>query len=176
MRRDLGNEMHSYLLGYAPGRHIAGSDQADEAGQPEQTKCIVPNGRGGFNTLQSEKDLERLHELHEELKGIFNVRATFLYGHSQGSFFSFLYAGAYPDEVQGLVGQASGVWIGTQAMKKGHHQAIVLMHGTRDPVVPYGQSVGGLDFYEEAKYPLARLRSLEEQRNSIGVVADFSMR
>ena len=119
------------------------------------------NGNGGFNFLQGKKDLERLHGLHVELKQKFDVRATYVYGHSQGSFFSFLYAGAYPDDVTGVVGQASGVWIGTQATKKHHHQAIVLMHGTADPVVPYGQSVGGLEFYQEAGYPHVRLRSLD---------------
>src|SRR5688572_5104077 len=117
------------------------------------------NKRRGFNSLQDAKDLKRLHALHEELKKVFKVRATYLYGHSQGSFFSFLYAGAYPGDVQGLVGQASGVWIGTGAT--GKHQAVSLMHGTADPVVPYAQSVGGLAFYRDAKYPLAHLRSLE---------------
>lgn len=119
------------------------------------------NGQGGFNFLQAPKDLERLHALHTELKGTFDIRATYVYGHSQGSFFSLYYAGAYPDEVQGVVAQASGCWIGTTMSKKHHHQAIVLMHGTADPVVPYGQSVGALDAYREAKYPHVRLRSLE---------------
>jgi poly(3-hydroxybutyrate) depolymerase len=119
------------------------------------------NGKTGFNFLNGAKDLQRLHGLHEELKKTFKVNATYLYGHSQGSFFSFLYAGAYPDDVQGLVGQASGVWGGTAASPKQHKQAIVLMHGTADPVVPYPQSVGGLSFYREAKFPMARLRSLE---------------
>ena len=121
----------------------------------------TPNGQGGFNFLQGKKDLERLHALHAELKETFNVTATYLYGHSQGAFFSFYYAGAYPDDVQGLVGQASGVWMGTGGGKKHHHQALVLMHGTADPVVPYGQSVGGLEFYSDMKYPMARLRSLD---------------
>jgi len=139
--------------------HEAGAFRADDLVVcPDGT---TSNGRGGFNFLQGRKDLERLHALHEELKEVFEVNATYLYGHSQGSFFAFLYAGAYPEDVQGLVGQASGVWIGTQASKKHHHQAVVLMHGTKDPVVPYGQSVGGLEFYLDAKYPLVRLRSLE---------------
>lgn len=139
--------------------HKAGSFRAqDLVVCPDGT---TSNGNGGFNSLQSRKDLERLHALHEELKALFDVRATLLYGHSQGSFFSFLYAGAYPKDVQGVVGQASGVWMGTQMTKKHHHQAIVLMHGTADPVVPYGQSVGGLDAYRKAKYPMARLRSLD---------------
>lgn len=139
--------------------HKAGQFRADDfVVSPDGT---TSNGSGGFNSLQGKKDLERLHALHQELQEMFNIRATYLYGHSQGSFFSFYYAGAYPDDVQGLVGQASGVWIGTQATKKHHHQAVVLMHGTKDPVVPYGQSVGGLDFYVKAKYPHVRLRSLD---------------
>lgn len=119
------------------------------------------NGNGGFNFLQGEKDLKKLRALQEELQGLFRVRSTFLYGHSQGSFFSFLYAGAYPSEVSGVLGHASGIWIGTAASKKHHHQAIVLMHGTADPVVGYGQSVGGFNYFEERKYPMVRLRSLE---------------
>jgi len=139
--------------------HKAGQFRSDDfVVSPDGT---TSNGSGGFNSLQGKKDLERLHALHQELKEMFNIRATYLYGHSQGSFFSFFYAGAYPDEVQGLVGQASGVWIGTGASKKHHHQAVVLMHGTADPVVGYSQSVGGLKFYEEKKYPLVRLRSLD---------------
>lgn len=119
------------------------------------------NGQGGFNFLHDAKDLQRLHALHEELKKTFKVNATYLYGHSQGSFFSFFYAGAYADDVQGLVGQASGVWTGTAASPKQHKQAIALMHGTADPVVPYAQSAGGLVFYRDAKFPMAHLRSLE---------------
>jgi pimeloyl-ACP methyl ester carboxylesterase len=138
--------------------HAAGSFRPhDVVVCPDGT---TSNGAGGFNSLQRDEDLERLHALHEELRATLKLGATYLYGHSQGSFFAFYYAGRYPEDVQGVVGQASGVWIGTEAGRKQHHQAIVLMHGTDDPVVPYGQSVGGLSFYRDAKYPLARLRPL----------------
>ncbi|MEM8710933.1 MAG: alpha/beta fold hydrolase, partial [Planctomycetota bacterium] len=120
------------------------------------------NGQGGFNSLQRRDDLERLHDLHQELRTRLNVRDTFLYGHSQGSFFAFYYAGAYPEDVAGVVGHASGVWIGTKGGPTQHHQAIVLMHGTADPVVPYRQSVGSLSaHFEKLGYPMARLRSLD---------------
>ena len=119
------------------------------------------NGRGGFNLLGKPADAKRLHALQQELKGIFKIKATFLYGHSQGSFFALYYAGEYPDDVQGVVAHASGVWTWTKLGDAGHKQAIVLMHGTQDPVVPYAQSVGGYDAYAEKKYPVLRLRSLE---------------
>lgn len=121
----------------------------------------TPNGNGGFNFLDSAKDSERLHALLEELKRVFKVRATFVYGHSQGSFFALHHAGLHPEDVDGLVAHASGVWTSTRLGKHGHRLPIVLLHGTRDPVVPYGQSVGGLEALREAGYPLARLRSLE---------------
>jgi len=119
------------------------------------------NGRGGFNFLGKPMDAKRLRALHEDLTRVFNVKQTFLYGHSQGSFFSFYYAGQYPDAVDGVVGHASGVWSWTQGGPRGHDIPTVLMHGTEDPVVPYRQSVGGLKWFREKKYPMVRLRSLE---------------
>src|SRR6185436_5805753 len=84
--------------------HTPGEFRADDVIVcPDGT---TSNGNGGFNFLQDDKDLKRLHALHDELRKAFNVNATFVYGHSQGSFFSFLYAGAYPDDVQGVLGQA----------------------------------------------------------------------
>lgn len=140
--------------------HRAGEFRADDiVVSPDGT---TSNGKGGFNSLQKSGDLVRLHELHQELRQVFRINATYLYGHSQGSFFAFYYAGAYPDEVQGVVGHASGVWIGTKGGKSHHHQAIVLMHGSKDPVVSYGQSVASLSaHYRKLKYPMARLRTLD---------------
>jgi pimeloyl-ACP methyl ester carboxylesterase len=119
------------------------------------------NGNGGFNSLQSPKDLKRFREFHEELIAKLGVKSTYLYGHSQGSFFALLYAGDAPELVNGVVAHASGSWIGTRADKGRHHQAIVLMHGTADPVVPFGQSVGAYEVYRDAGYPLVRLRALQ---------------
>jgi pimeloyl-ACP methyl ester carboxylesterase len=117
------------------------------------------NGKGGFNFLKD--DTRKVNALVEELKKALKVRAVYLYGHSQGSFFALQYAGDFPEEVTGVVAHASGLWTWTQTGPKGHDQAIVFMHGTQDPVVPYGQSVGGFDALREAKYPRVRLRSLE---------------
>jgi pimeloyl-ACP methyl ester carboxylesterase len=121
----------------------------------------TPNGKGGFNSLGEAKDAKRLHALLEELKKSVKVRGTYLYGHSQGSFFALYYAGEYPGDVDGVVAHASGVWNWTKLGKHGHGLAICLTHGTQDPVVPYVQSVGGLDALREAGYPIARLKPLE---------------
>ncbi len=121
----------------------------------------TPNGNGGFNFLGESADAKKFQAFHQEMKQVFKARETYLYGHSQGSFFALYYAGLHPENVDGVVAHASGVWTWTALGKKGHHQAIVFMHGTRDPVVPYGQSVGGYEALVDAKYPLVRLRGLE---------------
>jgi predicted esterase len=118
-----------------------------------------PDGRGGVVFFK--EDTKKVHALIEELKKAMKVRAVFLYGHSQGSFFALHHAGDFPEDVTGLVAHASGLWNFSQHGKKGHHQAIVFMHGTQDPVVPYGQSVGGWTEMRDTGYPMVRLRSLE---------------
>jgi predicted esterase len=139
--------------------HPAGDFRPDDiVVSPDGT---TPNGSGGFNFLGEPKDAQRLRALIEELKQVFRVNATFLYGHSQGSFFALYYAGEYPAEVQGVLAHASGVWTWTKLGPEGHHQAIVFLHGTRDDVVPFGNSTGGLQAYADAKYPLVRLRPIE---------------
>lgn len=121
----------------------------------------TPNGNGGFNFLGEAKDAKRLHALLEEVRRVFRVRATFFYGHSQGSFFALYHAGEFPDDVDGVVAHASGLWTWTKVGKHGHGKAIVLMHGTQDPVVPFVQSLGALSALREAGYPMVRLRALE---------------
>ncbi len=121
----------------------------------------TPAENDRYNFLGNGKDAKRLRALQKEICETFKVNAVYLYGHSQGSFFAFYYAGLYPKDVNGIVGHASGTWKGTAVGKKGHAQAVVFMHGTQDPVVPYDQSVWGYRGYVHAKYPMIRLRSLE---------------
>ncbi|MHC4547867.1 MAG: alpha/beta fold hydrolase [Planctomycetota bacterium] len=120
-----------------------------------------PGGANRYNRGADERELEYLHTLHTELRKIFTVRQTFIYGHSQGSYFAHHYAAAYPDAVDGYVAMASGVWTHTQIGEHNHHQAIVVMHGTQDPVVPYAYGVGAYEALRGAKYPKLHFRSLE---------------
>ena len=55
--------------------------------------------------------------------------------HSQGSFFVFYYAGEHPADVDGVCGHASGAWSWTKLSRRGHHQAIGVLHGTRSFVL-----------------------------------------
>lgn len=110
--------------------------------------------------MPGKENADKLHELIAALQKVFHVRQTFLYGHSQGSFFVFEYAGLRPDDVNGVVGQSGALWNSSPRGAFGHKQAIALMHGTDDMNVPYGQSVAGRDAYRESGYPLVHLRTL----------------
>jgi predicted esterase len=142
------------FLNHPPGKFRP----ADVVVSPDGT---TPNKEGtGFNFLDDPKDLERVHALLDDLRATFTVKETFLYGHSQGSFFTFLYAGAYPKDVDGICAASSGAWTNSKIGPAGHHQAIGILHGTQDPVVPYGQSRGAFDLYRKSSYPLVHLRTL----------------
>src|SRR5688572_13589712 len=117
-------------------------------------------GTNANEFLGERKDADRVHALIAELKKAFTIRQVFLYGHSQGSFFVFYFAGEHPEDVNGVVGHASGVWSWSRLGKFGHGHAIGLLHGTDDANVPYGQSVGGREAYREAYYPMVNLRTL----------------
>ncbi len=138
--------------------HPAGEFRRDDIViSPDGTS---PNVQGGFNFLGESKGVSRLHSLISELKSLFTVRQTFLYGHSQGSFFAFYFAGEHPKEIDGICADASGCWAGTKLGKFGFTQAIGIMHGTDDPLVPYAQSRATFEAYRKAGYPVVHLRTL----------------
>ena len=145
--------------GWGFANHPAGKFRPDDIVVcPDGT---ASNGRGGFNFLGRDKDIDRLEALQNELGEALKINATYLYGHSQGSFFALHYAGAKPELVDGVLAQASGSWAASKRPRAGRGQVIVLMHGTQDPVVSYGQSVGALETYQDAGYKNVRLKSLE---------------
>jgi predicted esterase len=127
--------------------------------------CVSPDGpspgQGGSRLfLGGDKDVDAVAAFIAEMKKKFAVRRVFLYGHSQGGFFVAHFAGERPDLIAGVVAHASGAWASTKIDSKTKGVAIVFMHGSSDPVVPFGQSVGATDYYREKGHPLARLRVL----------------
>lgn len=115
---------------------------------------------GAWEFMAGRDSCARVDAILDELKAAFKVRQTFLYGHSQGSFFVFEFAGEFPKSVDGVVGHAGALWASSKLAKANHRQAICLLHGTDDANVPWGQSVAGRDAYREAGYPRVRLRTL----------------
>lgn len=120
----------------------------------------APAAADRFNFLGGTKDAEAVLALLKEIRSQLNIKQTFLYGHSQGSFFAVYFAGEYPDEVAGVAAHASGAWNWSKTGKDVKKVAIAFMHGTADPVVPYRQSVGSRDHYAKLDFPMLHLRRL----------------
>ena len=110
--------------------------------------------------LGEKKDVEAFAGFLAEMRATFAVDRVFLYGHSQGGFFVYHFAGERPRDVAGVVAHASGAWNFSRTAKDVHPVAIAFLHGTADPVVPYLQSPGSRDAFAKAGYPLLHLRRL----------------
>lgn len=104
-----------------------------------------PGNNGTRLFLGEDKDVESFREFLVEMREKFSVDKIFLYGHSQGSFFVVHFAADHADMLGGVVAHASGVWGWTKIGRKMRNLPIVFLHGTKDPVVGYRQSVGGRD-------------------------------
>lgn len=111
--------------------------------------------------LGEPKDVERFHEFLEEMKERFGTDRAFLYGHSQGSFFALHYAGERPADLVGVCAHASGLWNWSKTGRATKDVAIAFLHGSADPVVPYGQSVAARDHLRGLGLPLLHLRRLQ---------------
>lgn len=112
--------------------------------------------------LDGKKDVEAFAAFLEEMRAAFATRDTYLYGHSQGGFFVVLFAGEHPEAVAGVVAHASGAWAQSKMAPPVRKVAIAFQHGTADPVVPYGQSVGSRDAYVAAGFGRVHLRRLHQ--------------
>jgi predicted esterase len=111
--------------------------------------------------MGEKKDVDAIAAFLKEMRECFAVDRIFLYGHSQGGFFVVYFAGEHPELVAGVVAHASGSWNGSKMMAPVKKVAIAFMHGTQDPVVPYGQSPGARDAYAKEGFDLLYLRRIE---------------
>lgn len=110
--------------------------------------------------LGQEKDAEAIADFIVEVSKAFHSNRVYLYGHSQGSFFVCYFLGLHPELVDGVIAHASGVWTWTQYNADVAAIPIAFLHGTNDPVVPYGQSVGGRDWYRDQGHRTVQLRRM----------------
>lgn len=118
-----------------------------------------PDGKSRL-FLGEPKDADLFRDFLAEMRATFAIDRAFLYGHSQGGFFVPFYMGLHPETVNGGVAHASGSWNWSKTPKELKKLALVFLHGSSDPVVPYGQSPGARDFYVEKGFPLTHLRRM----------------
>lgn len=94
-------------------------------------------GNGALNFIQGKKDGEQIAGLIKRFKKALPIGRVYLYGHSQGAFFCYWFAGEYPSLVDGIVAHAGNVLgnVKHPALAK-EKIAIGILHGKADAVVP----------------------------------------
>lgn len=129
---------------------------------------LSPDGltaqQGGktFNFVQGKEDGEQVAGLIQLFRKRFPVANVYLYGHSQGAFFVYWFAGEHPDLVNGFVAHAGNVLADVKFPKLAKDSmAIGILHGKEDAVVPVDCAYSSEEAYKKEGFKKIKLRVVE---------------
>jgi predicted esterase len=97
---------------------------------------LTPGNGDTFNFVQNKKDGEQIVALIKHFRSKFDVGNVYLYGHSQGAFFCYWFAGEHPELVDGIVAHAGNVLDVRHSKLAKDRVAIGILHARSDQVVP----------------------------------------
>lgn len=118
-------------------------------------------GNGAFNFVQGKKDGDHIANLIQRFQDEFPISRVYLYGHSQGAFFCYWFAGEHPELVDGIVAHAGNL-LGAQHPKLAKEKvAIGILHGKADAVVPVICAHETYAAYQRLGYQKVKLEIVE---------------
>ena len=129
---------------------------------------LTPGQGGTFNFLQGKTDGEQIVGIIQSFKRTFPIGNVYLYGHSQGAFFCYWFAGEYPETIQGIVAHAGNVLDVKFPKYAKDHVAIGILHGRKDAVVPVECASRTERIYREEGYRKLKLRVVERLSEESG--------
>ncbi len=121
---------------------------------------MTPDGRGNFNFIQNKENGEQIAGLIKDFRKAYDIDRVYLYGHSQGAFFCYWFAGEYPDLVDGIVPHAGNV-LSVRHSKQSRDVAIGIVHGIADAVVTVNCAFRTAQIYRDEDYPMVKLHAVE---------------
>jgi predicted esterase len=121
---------------------------------------LTPGGET-FNFVQGPKDGDQIAQLIADFQQAFPIGRVYLYGHSQGAFFCYWFAGEYPALIDGIVAHAGNVLQVTHGTLAKQKVAIGILHGRADAVVPVECAVRTAAIYREQGYEKVKLDIVE---------------
>lgn len=125
-------------------------------------------GDGVFNFIQGKPDGDQLRDLIQAFDDEFPIGNVYLYGHSQGAFFAYWFAGEYPELVDGIVAHAGNVLDVRHTTLSKEKVAIGILHADSDQVVPVECAHRTDKIYRELGYQKVRLYIIEGIRPQAG--------
>jgi pimeloyl-ACP methyl ester carboxylesterase len=124
-------------------------------------EAMTPGQGDTFNFVQGGADGEQLAELIGFFKRQLPVGKVYLYGHSQGAFFAYWFAGEHPELVDGIVAHAGNVLAVKHTALARQKVAIGILHARADAVVPVDCAYRSEKIYREEGYRRVKLEVVE---------------
>jgi poly(3-hydroxybutyrate) depolymerase len=129
---------------------------------------VTPGQGSTFNFVQGKKDGDQIEELIRLFQKQFPTSQVYLYGHSQGAFFCYWFAGEYPELVDGIVAHAGNV-LSVQHPKLAKSKvAVAILHAESDPVVTVECAYRTHQIYKEQGYEKLKLEVVKGIREEAG--------
>jgi len=122
---------------------------------------VTPGHGGTFNFVQGKKDGDQIAGLIRLFRQKYPVNKVYVYGHSQGAFFAYWFAGAYTELVDGIVAHAGNVLDVDHNKLAKSKVAIGILHGKADAVVPVECALRTEKIYRDAGYEKIKLYVVE---------------
>jgi predicted esterase len=123
---------------------------------------MTDGGNGTFNFVQGKAEGDHVAGLIGFFKKRFPVGKVYLYGHSQGAFFAYWFAGEHPELVDGIVAHAGNVLGNVKHPRAAKEKvAIGILHGRADAVVPVDCAYASEKVYKEQGYKKVKLVVVE---------------
>ncbi len=122
---------------------------------------LTPGQGETFNFLQGNADGDQLAGLIRTFREAYPIGNVYLYGHSQGAFFCYWFAGEHPDLVDGIVAHAGNVLDVKHSKLAKEKVAIGILHGRADAVVPVECAISTEKVYREEGYRNVKLYVVE---------------
>ena len=130
---------------------------------------LSPGNGDTFNFNQNKADAEQIVDLIAFFRSRFEIGNVYLYGHSQGAFFSYWFAGEHPELVDGIVAHAGNVLGNVRHPKLAKEKvAIGILHARSDQVVPVICAEETLKVYENEGYARLKCWIVEDIRDEAG--------
>ncbi len=123
--------------------------------------ALTPGQGNTFNFVQGPKDGEQIAALITDFKQRFPIGRVYLYGHSQGAFFCYWFAGEHPELIDGIVAHAGNVLDVKHGKLAKQKVAIGILHGRADAVVPVDCALRTEKIYREQGYEKLKLEIVE---------------
>lgn len=122
---------------------------------------MTPGQGETFNFMQGKADGDAIAEMIGFFKKQLPIAKVYVYGHSQGAFFAYWFAGEHPELVDGIVAHAGNVLQVKHPKLAKEKVAIGILHGRADAVVPVECAFRTEKIYRDQGYKQVKLQIVE---------------